>query len=1365
MSIFVRMRDNVPSNESILEDVEIEDSNVIINKLAQVTFNRARYSDNNDLVRDHVFGVSRFRQISRGFSIFLRLICCLLYILQGFTLDEIPNIGPSDPPSHCFSIPYYSFMESETYYTGTISKCEAMYTLIDSTIGISSFKANFDHYDCQKLCTPTNYTLNSICNQHNCKCAFDCNSTILCGKYSYLDESITRLIFNRTYVKHDNYNYFNLIFFPRRIEIYFAQAFFAILVLFLTIFETIYECANGILWFRLLTLDFMLDFIIGLMYFATLCYLPCFKDIFIPLFLTAIPGSKIVHEIIYENDPYDRASRWNTPLFQNMLNLVIRIITLLFITVCLLHYLERAYPASDIKNLFDSFWFSIITITTVGYGDIVVQTWMARLTVISLVIFVILNLPNTLSDFLSSFQSSKQLYKVFSNDSNQHIVIVISQVRDCFLIDFLNEYYAVKTNTTATVILSVKKPLSTSTINHKLKSPIWKKKVKLLVGSALKSIDLKRVALNSAKLVFVISERHCENLIKSDQETILRARSIHNLYPNSRLFVHILLPINRFYLDFATKIICEGELKYAIFASNSICPGFSSFLSLILHTRSEDDNKGLTYSEDYNKCSANEIYEIKLKDSKVFQSYEGSHFLYASVQAHRSSNLLLIGVKSCSQNRILLNPGPDYFLEANDTCFYLSLKDESYIDFTPEYKSQEALEFICARMGLLHMRLYNVDVDHMIENENKTVNIPAYNNLRSSEYAKDLTIAHGIQKLTTAAASSRVSTLHLPLFSPIADSVENVHSALGYMEVVKGTNNDILPDIAVAPDANNANHALTLANMQKVQHENELQAPKQTIHDRPSTVKEFSKKLSKKLSFVATKVQTPVFPKTYRDQNEKMEMTKLELNQPTIEERFKMKSMAITESFEFEPSNTRIDYLPIRQYVGVTNFRCHIRKHQLSLCCLQFGWKRPCIEKSCYDVFPCTRTIYNPDRQGPQSLYPSNLKNAIILCANIAGTQIFHFIIPLRTYHLKTEDLVPIVLLLHERPDLLFLEAISWIPSVYYMIGSESNPEDLIIAGILNAKGVVICVGDCTNIESLEPHMIDAPRINAALIVSRLFPRISFYIELIHRQNIKFLRGNRLKYTKIKRNNRVIAGEFMDSPCFMSGQVFSPSLLETILYQSCSKDYIIDLVRIMLGLDQTHGCASLSKHIVTRQEVHELKEYSRLMIRLACETKELAFAIYRTDLEELPEREIKKNQGQNNKAAEFIKATLKRLNIPNDNEHDFNDCQRWKKQSYILPNPPATFKILEDDVILLFRPLTSNDISCFSFSPIHSISQKSFEITDFDDDFLKPRFGERFQKFMRKGSKDKSDIREKTPEGSVCELSPNASPSRRISDD
>ncbi|XP_043938225.1 potassium channel subfamily T member 1-like [Protopterus annectens] len=91
----------------------------------------------------------------------------------------------------------------------------------------------------------------------------------------------------------------------------------------------------------------------------------------------------------------------------------------------------------------------------------------------------------------------------------------------------------------------------------------------------------------------------------------------------------------------------------------------------------------------YSRCSANEVFHIRLGDSKFFGEYEGKSFTYASFHAHKKYGVCLIGVRRDASTNILLNPGPCHIMAASDTCFYINVSKEENSAFI--FKQQEHL--------------------------------------------------------------------------------------------------------------------------------------------------------------------------------------------------------------------------------------------------------------------------------------------------------------------------------------------------------------------------------------------------------------------------------------------------------------------------------------------------------------------------------------------------------------------------------------------------------------------------------------------------------------------------------------------------
>ena len=70
-----------------------------------------------------------------------------------------------------------------------------------------------------------------------------------------------------------------------------------------------------------------------------------------------------------------------------------------------------------------------------------------------------------------------------------------------------------------------------------------------------------------------------------DQHSIMCAWAIKDFAPRVKLHVQILHPDNRLHLGVADHVVCEGELRNALLASNAVCPGISTLVSTVCVSR------------------------------------------------------------------------------------------------------------------------------------------------------------------------------------------------------------------------------------------------------------------------------------------------------------------------------------------------------------------------------------------------------------------------------------------------------------------------------------------------------------------------------------------------------------------------------------------------------------------------------------------------------------------------------------------------------------------------------------------------------------------------------------------------------------
>ena len=292
--------------------------------------------------------------------------------------------------------------------------------------------------------------------------------------------------------------------------------------------------------------------------------------------------------------PIFKSQRWI-----DILSLMLYFVTFWFACAGAIHLLEvTGDPWDDFESShcdlgFGSYlYFLIVTITTVGYGDISPDTDVGRIFVSLLIIagiILVAYATPTISELLESYSLYSGSYTEVTDA--KHVVVsgyITAESVKYFLNDFLhpdrNDDY------TKVLILNPKEP------DHDLKTIIRKhfRRVRYFKGSVLNNRDLERVKVKTASAFVILSPNYCLNPASEDESNLMRVVSIKNTHNQAKIIVQmlqlhslrqvVLIPSWHPGTDTA---ICKSELKLGLMAQNCLCPGISTLLSNLMYTTSE----------------------------------------------------------------------------------------------------------------------------------------------------------------------------------------------------------------------------------------------------------------------------------------------------------------------------------------------------------------------------------------------------------------------------------------------------------------------------------------------------------------------------------------------------------------------------------------------------------------------------------------------------------------------------------------------------------------------------------------------------------------------------------------------------------
>ena len=1147
----------------------------------------------------------------------LSIVCCTLYILQtALSYEEYSY------PNYCCEIAKYTTQPCilNNYANGTVgwalrdAGCSHGGKVTKVPMGLNSEYAfsnstegNFYELTNGNVCRA--YCSNGVgCKVESCYCASECGDTLYC----------IALKGHRC----KNWNYMRLLFYEKPLWLYLIQVACSVLLMvyaIIKVFASYYYRRVRI--YSLIELTLFIDCMNGIISLVSLTYVPCLKDLYIPLFLQCFTARVIITSFLYSIEVRYTSNKFLTPVIQKVTAILLSLTALLFAFTCVVHYFERILCEEEtgghVTTLFDSIWFIIVTITTVGYGDKSPGTPLGRISVIFLILIILVYFPTAVTGILTLVNDSRHDYIFYhSYTPKRHVVLCVCKPDMTLIIDFLNEFYSQEENNYLNTVILTGEAVSPA-VKILLKSPAWRNKVLVIIGSTLNKRDLERTNLPLAKACFLLSDRITEDARMSDNETMLRASLIQSYAPHVELYVHIFMAENRMNVNFAKQVLCEGRLKQVLMANNCIYPGLSSLITILLHTTSNKCSDHSDNDQLYSYCSANEIYAIRLKDSSLFSLLAGRTFLCASIFMQRTTEVLLFAVKPEDKDNILLNPGRRHTLRDNDILYYIATDPESTVYEEKQITPEDI----------------KINIDEII----RTNNDASFHYNRDSERERIRNMGEGFEILDTSCT---------PLYPPTA-------IPLLPLKEEKSPTQDSKNTIPI-----------------------ELETP---LYLKMFKLSADSDKLVK--SPLCNQTKTPFKRHASRLLDNNKQKTQMKgLDRSGCEgERNLLTDILINNQ---ESATTYISFNRWPTYFWVKETVLHLNKKAPNLCCLQAGWKIQCHEKESNAV----KKIQLPQEQSLQRmLFLTGFKRPLIVCANEAGSQLYEFLLPLRAYHIPTEDLIPIVLLLPNIPDNAFLEAITWIPYIKFIVGGPECIDDLLIAGALDAVGVILCYGDAMPELKEEVHMADASRISTARNMSHMFANTKFYVELTEIWSLNYLKleDGCGSYTNIS------AIDFFQAPYFVSSQAFAPSLLDTLLYQCMRKDYLFDLVHLLLGLRQTPGSGYIGKVEVQQSDLDSFQSYGQFMLELAVSHSQLAIAIYRTT----EDRSCNSTHSESEDSATDPSSTefflLRRvvfLGLPYDKTTI--KSHRNAEKYHILVNPPADTPLQPRDIVLVINSCT-----------------------------------------------------------------------------
>lgn len=284
-------------------------------------------------------------------------------------------------------------------------------------------------------------------------------------------------------------------------------------------------------------------------------------------------------------------------------------------------------------SLFDAFWWSIVTLTTVGYGDITPVTLGGRLIAIFEMIFGVAILATFSATIASTLvnQKIRQELGMSSYNFENHIILCEWNLRSRVILKELRLEPQTKEMPIVVIANIETKPIDDENL--------------FFIQGQVSDETLNRANLVKAKTVIILGDDSLDYTTR-DAKVVLSTLTIESINPNAYTIVELVDPahVKTCKRAKADEIIVSSELSSMLLAQEALNHGITKVVADLLSFQ-----------------DGNQLYKIPLPKTKI-----GHSFIDVFMYMKQKYQSIVVAVQKGSEGEVISNPPTDYQLENTD---------------------------------------------------------------------------------------------------------------------------------------------------------------------------------------------------------------------------------------------------------------------------------------------------------------------------------------------------------------------------------------------------------------------------------------------------------------------------------------------------------------------------------------------------------------------------------------------------------------------------------------------------------------------------------------------------------------------------
>ncbi|XP_018573844.1 calcium-activated potassium channel slowpoke isoform X3 [Anoplophora glabripennis] len=333
----------------------------------------------------------------------------------------------------------------------------------------------------------------------------------------------------------------------------------------------------------------------------------------------------------------------------------------------IIHLLENSGDPLEFSNenplpYWTCVYFLIVTMSTVGYGDVYCHTVLGRTFLVFFLLVGLAIFASSIPEIIDLVGTRSKYCGEYKREHGKRHIVVCGHITyesvSHFLKDFLHED---REDVDVEVVFLHRKPPDLEL------EGLFKRHfttVEFFQGTIMNPIDLQRVKVHEADACLVLANKYCQDPDAEDAANIMRVISIKNYSDDIRVIIQLMQYHNKAYLlnipswDWkqGDDVICLAELKLGFIAQSCLAPGFSTMMANLFAMRSFKTSPDMqVWTNDYLRGTGMEMYTETLSPSFI-----GMPFAQATELCFTKLKLLLLAIEvkgiEGADTKISINP-------------------------------------------------------------------------------------------------------------------------------------------------------------------------------------------------------------------------------------------------------------------------------------------------------------------------------------------------------------------------------------------------------------------------------------------------------------------------------------------------------------------------------------------------------------------------------------------------------------------------------------------------------------------------------------------------------------------------------------